>query len=543
MRKILLGTTAVIGAALLAPMSAMAQDGGGGRTSAVVNPAMPDGANYGRTGGPALVPGDVTVRVGGYFAGWYSHTTQSNPNTFGQSTPGAAGAVTGAGVPGVGNVYATGTTALQIANGATATGVTPVNTGGQSTANQVGSAKTGKNDFHSDAEIHIYVDGKAANGLRYGAVLEMTFNGSEGTMPGAGRRTFTFKTGGLIDEMYAYAALPGLGQVRFGDEDGSVGLMTTGVLTGFGTGGVYGSWQNSVVRPNRTTTSPGDLGDNTKIIYLSPQLFGFDFGVSYALNSNTGAGNGCVASYAVYSCDRTYAYTGATGNNIQSWSDLPQRRNEVQAVLRYRGQFGPVGIATSIGHVGWTAIRDMSVAGNTVKTLRPGNVWMAGLQASAYGFSLGAMYQWGQSNLFWGSQARGDQSMWQYTAGGTYTTGPLTIGGNAFWGNYSGSNGFTFNGGQTAANLPNAAGVTSGSCASGAYCSNLNSTGNAMRRWGIAAGANYRLAPGMDLVAEYVRHGVHEAGNTNLGGVGATSNVRQDKLRADVILIGTRLAF
>ena len=502
MRKILLGTTAVIGAALLAPMSAMAQDGGGGRTSAVVNPAMPDGANYGRTGGPALVPGDVQVRVGGYFAGWYSHTTQSNPNTFNQNMP-------------VGNVT----------NGLTGSTQTPVTASG--------STKTGKNDFHSDAEIHIYVDGKAANGLRYGAVLEMTFNGNEGTLPAGGRRTFSFKTGGLIDEMYAYAALPGLGQVRFGDEDGAVGLMTTGVLTGFGTGGVYGSWQNSVVRPNRTTTSPGDLGDNTKIIYLSPQLFGFDFGVSYALNSGTGANNGCAASVAIYTCDRTYAYSGATASGIQAYSDMPQRRNELQAVLRYRGQFGPVGIAASFGHVGWAAIRDMTATGNTVKTLRPGNVWMAGLQATAYGFSLGGMYQFGQQNFFWGSQTRADKDAWQYTAGATYTMGPLTVGGNAFWGSYAGTNGATFC--DTAA--------AGGNCTAGNIGQLVRNTlaqgGASSRRWGLSAGANYRLAPGMDLVAEYVRHTVHEAGANLVSGTSGN----QDKIRADVILVGTRLAF
>lgn len=494
MRKILLGTTAVIGAALLAPMSAMAQDGGGGRSSVVVNPASPDGANYGRVGGPALTPGDVTVRVGGYFAGWYSHTTQSNPNTIGGATPIAPNGSTG--------VVSASSAAPQAGTGST---------------------KTGKNDFHSDAEIHVYVDGKAANGLRYGAVLEMTFNGSEGTSPASGRRTFSFKTGALMDEMYAYAALPGLGQIRFGDEDGSVGLMTTGVVTGFGTGGVYGSWQNSVIRPNRTTTSPGDLGDNTKLIYLSPQLFGFDVGVSYALNSNTGANNGCVTSYAVYSCDRTYASTGATANGIQSWSDLPQRRQETQAVLRYRGQFGPVGVAASVGHVGWASIRDMTTTGTMMKTLRPGNVWMTGAQASAYGFTLGAMYQWGQSNYYWGSQARGDQNMSQWTVGGTYTMGPITVGGNAFWGNYAGSNGFSFNG------------------TSGAYTRNTNGTQFPMRRSGISAGANYRLAPGLDLVAEYVRHTVREGGNNALSGAG--SSVNQDKLRADVIIVGTRLAF
>jgi Gram-negative porin len=513
MRKILLGSTAVIGAALLAPTGAFAQDGGGRPAPAVVNPATPDYGSYGRTGGPGLSPGDIQVRIGGYFAAWYSHTIQSNPNTFNSGQPVGAGISNGAAAPPTGSVTGSGPGGLSNA-GSVANGQTGF------TANQ--STKTGKNDFSSDAEIHVYVDGKTANGIRYGAVIEMSFNGSEGTVATSGRRSYSLKTGAFIDEMYAYAAAPGLGQIRFGDEDGAVGLMTTGVITSFGTGGVYGSWQNNVIRPNRTTTSPGDLGDNTKIIYLSPQFYGFDFGGSFAFNSNTGANNGCIASFAVYSCDRTYAFTGATTNAVQPYSDFPQRLNEHQAVIRYRGEFAGVGVAASFGHVGWQAMRDLTVAGATANTLRPGSVWMAGLQASAYGLTVGALYQWGQANYFWGSQLRGDQSMNQWTVGGSYTVGPFTIGANGFWGTYAGSNGFAFN------------------TVTGAYTRVAGGAANSQKRWAYAAGANYRLAPGLDLVAEYVHQEIHEAGNTGL--VAGTQNL-QDRLKADVIIVGTRLAF
>jgi hypothetical protein len=460
MRKILLGTTAAVGVALLAP-AAMAQEA-------------------------------PTVRVGGYFQFYYGHTTQSNPNTFNSVISQPA------------QVTQTSTGSIAIPS----TGLA--------------SVKTGKNDLSSDAEIHIFVNGKAANGLSYGAVIELAFDVNEGSTTGAARRSFTAKTAGYIDEMYAFIASPTLGQLRVGDEDGPMGgLMNTGIVTNFGTGGIYGYWQNFTIRPNRTTTSPGDFGDNTKLIYLSPQFFGFDLGLSYAANSGTGQDTGCVnTSGASYGCDRTYAVTGATTNGIQSITDQPQRRNEMQIMGRWRGDLAGIGIATSLGYTTWSALRDMTAAGATATTLRPGQVYEAGLQLTAYGFTVGANYHWGQQNYFHGSLARGDKPMEQYTVGASWTAGPLTIGANSFWGSYAGTTGFTFN------------------TTTGAYTRNANNTTASMRRYAYSAGATYRLAPGLDLIAEYTRHVIHEPGNN----VAPTSN-NQDKLTTDVIMVGTRLAF
>ena len=73
-------------------------------------------------------------------------------------------------------------------------------------------------------------------------------------------------------------------------------------------------------------------------------------------------------------------------------------------------------------------------------------------------------------------------------------------------------------------------------------------------RWAYSFGANYRLAPGLDLVAEYTVQSFHEPGtsqntpaanrvdtNTAVAGVQNPSNV-QDRARASVFLTGIRLA-
>lgn len=465
MRKILLGTTAVIGAALLAPV-ANAQEA-------------------------------PTVRIGGYFQFYYGYTQQSNTvaNNVVFSQP--------ANVQ-VGNVTST-----------------------QVPQESRGSARAGKTDFASDAEVHVFVNGKMANGLTYGAVFEIAFDVSEGTGTAGGRRNVYSKNSAFLDEAYGFIASPRFGQLRFGDEDGVLGgLMNVGYVTAAGTGGVYGFWQNFTIRPNRTTTSPGDLGDNTKVIYLSPQYFGFDFGVSFAPNSGIGQDNGCIQSYTTFSCDRAYAYTGATSQAIQSVDGQPQRRNENQATVRWRGELAGIGLAAGFGHIGWTPILDATVTGRTVKTLRDGNVWQAGVQASAYGFTAGLNYMWGQYNFFWGSETKGSHKQAEQLFGGlAYTLGPVTVGGNAFMGHYEGTAGYGF-------------GTTTGSLTQS--CSSSTTSCRAQQRYAYSVGANYRLAPGLDLIAEYVRHAIHQPGVNVAGGASGSS---QDRLRTDVFIVGTRLAF
>ena len=205
MRKILLGTTAVVGAALLAPQVASAQEA-------------------------------PTVRIGGYFQAYYGNTNQTGTsatnvsmNTIGASDAGTASNFSTS-VGGVaGNVASNGTA---ISNGAT---IGVANT----SQNQQGSARQGHNDFSSDAEIHVFVNGKTANGLSYGAVLEMAFNQQEGSVRADGRRAVNDKTTAFLDEAYAFISSPTLGQIRFGDEDGPMGgLMNAGFVTNFGSGGV-----------------------------------------------------------------------------------------------------------------------------------------------------------------------------------------------------------------------------------------------------------------------------------------------------------------
>jgi predicted porin len=332
------------------------------------------------------------------------------------------------------------------------------------------------------------------------------------------------KTTAFIDEMYAFVSSPTLGQIRFGDEDGPMGgLMNSGFVTNFGSGGVYGYWENFTVRPNRTTTSPGGLGDNTKLIYLSPQVFGFDLGVSWAFNEGTGEDTGCLNSFSSINCDRAYAITGP-GTTGRSHA-LPGRTNELQAMLRWRGNIAGVGIAASVGMMSSQIIRNVDLAGNITKNLNSPQVYQAGLQATWQGLTVGANYTWGNTSFFYIPTSRGSKSMEQYFVGASYTFGPVTVGANGFWGSF--------------AQLPGAAGVNGAA-------TYVNPGAPMQKRYAFSVGANYRFAPGMDIVAEWTQHSTHIPGASQqgLGACSATQvNNCADRARTQVFLTGVRLAF
>ncbi|HWX47845.1 MAG TPA: porin [Roseomonas sp.] len=353
-------------------------------------------------------------------------------------------------------------------------------------------ANLGKSDFTSDMEVHVIVQGKAANGISYGATIEIQDDQNREATSGVATKT-SLDT----DEMYVWVSSPQAGQLRFGDEDGVVlGALATGFITSFGTGGMDGDWLDNVVGANNRPTylAGGYLNDSTKVIYTSPQFFGFDFGASFGFNDGEGEDSGCEVLGA--NCDR-YDSSGPFGTYRL------RRKNEVQAALRYRGSFAGVGLAAMAGYIGSGVTKDNRLGS-------PGsgeglNVGVFGLQATAYGFTVGGNYAFGRANgglALLTNTGVDDRDLQQWSAGATYTMGPVTVGGVYSYGTSAGSEA-----------LPAA---------------------RKDKIWSV--GANYALAPGLALVAEYTG-GSREEPGSNLNGPG------RDKTEVDVFILSTRIAF
>lgn len=489
MRKILLGTTAVVGAALLAP-GAFAQTtfgGGGAIGQGVTVPTAPGTVGVAPTPlniGPqapatpvtaAPTPamagaGGLTIRLGGYFA--FAGAMVQDDWDRARSRNTVAGM------------------------------------GPNAQARQ-------RTDFRNDAELNVFVDGRTSNGLTYGAVFEFQMDNVI-TTSGDGT-TVSF------DELYGYIGIDGFGTFRFGQEDSAASLLQVRAPGSQALGG-DAEWDEFIVQTGLADTVPyimsgiNDGNDATKVIYLSPQFAGFDFGLSYSPNR--------------YEGERT----NAEGSTTTAQRDLTGLTNEMSAGLRYRGTFGPVGVIAGFGAQFASAPQQNTagVAFGNIGNPRAQSVYAytGGLVLTGYGFSFGGEYTWGQ---YRGSAPAGSavnagvDGASHYLLGATYTMGPLVFG--AVFGQ-----GWQGNGVQR----------VSGAGATAVY---RDLDDRVQTLWGV--GVAYNLAPGLVLYGLYNNindENVPTSAPTNArytGGAGTNlasfngSNTRT----INIGVVGIRLAF
>jgi predicted porin len=484
MRKLLLATVAALGASMGVATIADAQ-----------------------TASPA--PGTVTVRLNGRFRfyAFYANDRDADNNASGS---------------------ASGT----------------VNAAGQGTL--TGSNKQANYGFADYARLYPGFDGVAANGLKYGASLEIrqdqvsgAGSGSYGSISGQNRA----RSGLYFRREWGYIGTDQLGTIRLGSTDQPSSLYMTGNFENFNDGGLNGD-APAFLSQNTVVTWPfGDVGGvytTMKAVYLSPQFFGFDFGVSFEPNTgNVSAQNNCgsgspVGSNFVNAAGAFTAAAGASGQGVSGpgcdrLSSSPfnaesgRRRNTVDALIRYRGTFGGFGIAATAGYIGSGNVKDnqTGVAFNNNTLSGPVRYNYDGLSMGDFGvaltyagFSVGGKYQFGRyNNGSFGLVPKGLPDANAWLVGASYTVGPLVVG--AHYLNF-----------QSAGDLQNAV------------------QGRQRREQGVAAGATYSVAPGLSVFLSYLWNERKQNGFNFITGQGVTAtsaagNAYSNKVTSSLISIGT----
>jgi predicted porin len=375
--------------------------------------------------------------------------------------------------------------------------------------------------------VRIYpgVDAMAANGLRYGAAVEIrqNFFGNTGTTASFGPTNGVVSSGGtgqstaqtlFVRREFVYLGADNLGVLRVGETDGVIGTFdeggaTTGVflspsgtivggdLQGAGVAnGPVGGW----MLPYFGAQSGNEYATD-KIFYDSPSFYGFDIAAQYSPHPFNGFGiaPGCM--------------TNSTGPDCVSLSSSPtlgggSLETNIYAVgLRYQGKLGPAavllyGTYMGSGHVNYTG----SPAGNQFDNLSLG---MFGANVTVAGLSVFGNVMTGAYNGILATKPAGAPDATGFGAGLKYAFGPWTVGG--VYSQYD-SQGVV---------------ALTGISQSHAWVSYLAAT--------------YTAAPGLTFYADYA-YGQSHQGDYNFatGAVGSSAN---NTVRTQAFLVGTAITW
>jgi len=475
MRKLLLASAALLGGSL-------------GAANAQVAPApviVPTPVPFTLTPSPTAGPGTISVRINARMNFYMQAGSDSGRNTSVVTT-----------APGV---------------------TTPTNT------------KLADYSFQEYARLFFNLDGIAGNGLKYGAFIEVRQD--NGDAPGGGIAGSISSQSRTRGAMYfrnegAYLGTDQLGFVRFGSTYMPSVLFATGTMENFNDGGWDGDLP-SLFSGNTTPTWPfPDIGVfyvPSNVTYLSPQFYGVDFAASFAPNSGglTNASGNCpYGNTAVGTVSANTVSGGYVGCDAASSTSVlgetTRPRNEAQIYARYRGAFGPVGIAAEVGGIFSGHVQNNNAPAVKASQLQYEGyrLFDAGLLGTFGGLAVGAHVTGGRQNGQFSLAPVGTKDSFAWVAGASYAMGPVIVGASYF--DYM----------STGANNRLAS----------PFVGNRN-------EWGIAAGGTYNFAPGMNMYLSYLYGHRKELGVDLLSGVAssATTNVStHNNVQSQGVQIGTQ---
>ncbi len=367
-------------------------------------------------------------------------------------------------------------------------------------------------------------DGIAANGLRYGASIELRENfygGTTGTVNGGTTGAVASPSGNtsaqtiFVRRAFTYLASDKVGIVRLGQSDGVIGLFDNCIFTtqcwDAGVGNFNGGDDLQSVTASGPVSVPfvwlaqaGAEYGNNKIVYLSPQFFGFDFGAQYAPSEGNAFSN---ASGATPLQSTTCNQAGLNCINVSSGNDATRWYNQVGAGIRYQQTFGFVDFKaygfyetankedlTTTAYI-TPAVARATGAGATTLRYDNLNFYKAGIAVTAFNITAAADYIGGAVNGQLAMRPAGGAPTNALVTGLTYANGPLVL---------------------------------------GAEIGIIDTQGDARlthvsqrHEYEVAFGGNYKLAPGLQLVGEYMYTHRHQGGyDFNQGALGTGGATR-----------------
>jgi outer membrane protein OmpU len=353
--------------------------------------------------------------------------------------------------------------------------------------------KTSTDNFLGYLRLYPGFDGVAANGLHYGAAAEIRINGGQS----ASDETL------FVHQAYGYFGLPQYGQVSFGQENGPSVIFQTGTFEGFNDGGWDGDIEDMIPEAANAIYPFADGNSNynestSKIVYLSPVLAGFQFGLGFTPNQTASNFTDAVTSTP----------TPITGG---------QPRNIIDIGGQYTKTFGPVGVQVGLDY---TNSGRVNFTGDG--TTQPANyhdlsILQGGATVTVDGFTVGGNSVYGAYNVadsyLIGLEPDGGTNALGWLLGAQYTVGPVIVGASFFR--------FTQTG-----DIPG--GVDAGS---GATITPSGLTTGQQQNDGVAAGATYTLVPGVSLFVDYL-YGMRQQGGYDFetGNAGTANNYVQSQL-------------
>jgi hypothetical protein len=382
-------------------------------------------------------------------------------------------------------------------------------------------------------------DGVAANGLRYGASVEIRENfyaGTSGTTNG-GATGATASPGANISaqtlfvrQAFSYLASDKVGIVRLGQGSGVLSLFDNGIFTSqtwdAGLGNLNGSavadiGPSGAQPPFVWLNQAGADVANNKIVYLSPQFFGFDFGAQYAPSEGNAFSNGSGTS-PLQSAPCNQA--GPNCINVSSGNDASRWYNQVAAGVRYQQNFGAVDFKAygfyetaakenlTTGAYSTPAIARATGGGVTNLRYDDLNFYKGGIAVTAANFTFALDYIGGAVNGQLGLRPTGGANMNALLPGITYANGPIS------------------------------AGVVFGDIWSQG---DARLVGVSQRHeYEVAFGGAYKLAPGVQLVGEYQYDYRHQSGyNFSTGALGTAGTGITKDAQSQQILFATVLTW